>query len=64
MERSGVPAVQIEQLPHLGVRDAALTICLDNEGFQRLARQFFGPGPKGVYERVGNRNFDCGSHNL
>jgi hypothetical protein len=56
------PAVEVEEFPHLGVRDSARAVRLNDEGLKGMARKLMRLCPKSLYERVRQRDFDCRSH--
>ena len=56
------PAVEVEELPHLGVRDPPRAVGLNDKSLKGLARKLIRTCPKSLYERVGHGDFDCSSH--
>src|SRR5881296_3807875 len=58
----GLKTVEFEELAYLSMCDLALSEGLDDEGLQRLSRKFVRLRPKRLYERVRDRDFECGCH--
>ena len=58
----GLKTVEFEELAYQSMCDLALSEGLDDEGLQRLSRKFIRLRPKRLYERVRDRDFECGCH--